>query len=67
MLIEILLICSKFCHRSFSNPRPTLVYDQANSNLVGQSYCTFPMGKPMIVCNNVPTLNEWPSNFQPLF
>ena len=31
-----------------------------NSSLVGQIYCTFPMWKPMIVCNNVPTLtNGW--------
>ena len=37
---------------------PTLAYDQANSNLVGQIYCTFPMGKPMILCNIDPTLNK---------
>ena len=36
--------------------RPTSTYDRANSNLVGQIYCTFTMGKPMIVCNNVPAL-----------
>ena len=38
--------------------QPTLAYDRTNSNLVGQIYCTFPMGKPMIVYNNVPTLNK---------
>ena len=38
--------------------QPTSAYDRANSNLVGQIYCTFPMGKPMIVYNNVPTLNK---------
>ena len=32
--------------------RPTLAYDRAKSNLVGQIYCIFAMGKPMIVCNN---------------
>ena len=42
--------------------RPTLAYDRAKSNLVGQIYCTFP-----IVYNNVPILNKWPTNFQPLF
>ena len=47
--------------------RPTLAYDRAKSNLVGQIYCTFPMGKPMIVYNNVTILNKWPTNFQPLF
>ena len=35
---------------------PTLAYDQANFNLVGQIYCTFPMGK--LFCNDVPTLNK---------
>ena len=30
----------------------------ANYNLVGQIYCTFPMGKPMIVCNSVLTVND---------
>ena len=38
--------------------QPTLVYDQAKSNLVGQIYCTFPMGKSMIIYNNAPILNE---------
>ena len=37
---------------------PISAYDRAKSNLVGQIYCAFPMGKPMIVCNNVPILNE---------
>ena len=43
------------------------VFGQANSNLVGQIYCTFPMGKPMILCNDVPSFNDWPANFQFLF
>ena len=38
--------------------RPTLAYNRAKSNLVGQIYCTFPMRKPMIFYNNVPTLND---------
>ena len=38
--------------------QPTSAYDQAKSNLVGQIYCTFPMGKPLIVNNEVPILNK---------
>ena len=38
--------------------RPTLVYDRASPIWEDIFYYTFPMGKPMIVCNNVPTLNE---------
>ena len=38
--------------------RPTLVYDRASPIWEDIFYCTFPIGKPMIVCNNVPTLNE---------
>ena len=33
-------------------------YDQANSNLAQQIYCLFSMGRPMIVYNNIPTLNK---------
>ena len=34
-------------------------YPFLNYYLVGQIYCTFPMGKPVVVCNNVLTVNEW--------
>ena len=37
---------------------PIPAYGRVQSNLVGQIYCTFPIGKPMIVYNNVPTVNE---------
>ena len=42
------------CHRTFSDLFQH-TYDQANSNLVGQIYCTyiFPMDKLMIICNKV--------------
>ena len=38
-------------------------FDQANPILLGQIYCTFTMGKLMIVYKNVPTFNKWPTNF----
>ena len=41
-------------------------YHLANQNLIallGPIYCTFPMGKPFIVYNYVPTFNEWLTNF----
>ena len=31
-------------------------------NLLGQIYCTFPMGKPLTVYCKVPAFKEWPSN-----
>ena len=34
-----------------------------NKKLLYKTYCTFPMGKQIIVCNNVPTIDEWPTNF----
>ena len=34
------------------------VYGQAKTDLIGQIYCTFPLEKPMIVCNIIPTINE---------
>ena len=44
----------------FSNP----FQDLAEQNqFAGQIYCTFPMGKPMIDYKNVPTTNEWLTNF----
>ena len=56
------------CH-SWSFSEPISANDRANSNLVGQIYCTFLMEKPMMAYNNVPihTLNERLTNFQPLF
>ena len=45
------------CHRLFSDPFQD-TYDRANSNLVGQIYCTFSMGKPMIVYNNVLMIDQ---------
>ena len=35
-------------------------HGQANSNLVGQIYYSFPMGKPMILRSNVPVANRLP-------
>ena len=32
----------------------------SKSNLLGQIYCTFPMGKPLIVYSNVLAFKEWP-------
>ena len=39
----------------------------SKSNLLGQIYCTFPMGKPLIVYSNAPAFKEWPTNFKLLF
>ena len=36
-----------------------VAYNGGNSNLVEQIYSTFPTGKSIIICNNVPTVNEW--------
>ena len=36
------------------------------SNLLGQIYCTFPMGNQRVHCN-VPALKEWPTYFKLLF
>ena len=50
------------CHRL-----PTLAYYRAMSNLVGQIYCTFPMGKPMILCDNAPALSKVQPTFNHYF
>ena len=42
-------------------------FGQSKSNLLGQIYYTFSVGKSMIVHKNVPTFNEWPTNFWSLF
>ena len=39
----------------YSELKITVYHFPAKPNLIGQIYCTFPMGKPMIVYNNVPT------------
>ena len=36
-------------------------------NVLGQIYCTFLTGKPLIVYSNAPAFKEWPTNFKLLF
>ena len=39
----------------------------SKSNLLGQIYYTFSIGKPIIVYKNVPTFSEWPTISTPYF
>ena len=32
-------------------------------SLVGQIYCTFSMGEPVVNCDDVTVANKWPTNF----
>ena len=50
------------CHKSFFDPLQYLT--EQSPNLVEQIYYEFPMGKPMIFCNNVPSSNP---NFEHCF
>ena len=43
------------------------LFGRANSNLLGQICCIFPMGKPLISYSHVPAFKEWPTNFKLLF
>ena len=51
------LICQRFIHsyRAWNSSRPLAIFRPifsiwpSKSNLLGQIYCTFPMGKPLIV------------------
>ena len=36
--------------------QPILPFWPSKVSLLGQIYCTFPMEKPLVVCNNVPDL-----------
>ena len=42
----------------------TFMYSQTKSNLVGQIYCTFLMGKSLTICNNVTISNKRLTNFK---
>ena len=35
--------------------------------MLGHVYCTFPMGKPLIIYCNALAFKEWPTNFKLLF
>ena len=50
-------------HWPFSDQFPHL----AKSDLLGQIYCTFPMGKPLTIYCNVSAFKEWLTNFKLLF
>ena len=59
--------------RAWNNSQPLAIFQPiftiwpSKSNLLGQIYCTIPMGKPLIVYRNVPAIKEWPTNFKLLF
>ena len=42
------------CHKSFSDS----LWCMTEQVQFGRTYCTFPLGKSIIVYNNVPALNE---------
>ena len=62
-----------FTEPEIHSSRPLAIFQSiftiwpSKSNLLGQIYCTFPMGKPLIVYRNVPAFKEWPTNFKLLF
>ena len=56
-------------YRAWNSSRPLGIFQPISgfgwtkSDMLGQVCCTFPMGKPFIVYDNVPTFNEWPTGF----
>ena len=56
--------------RAWNSIRPLAIFWPiflSKSNLLGQFYYIFPMGKPLKVYCNVPAVKEWPTNFKLLF
>ena len=60
-----------YVYRAWNSSRPLATFQPifhiwlSKSNLLGQIYCTFPMGKPYYC--NVPTFKEWLTYFKLLF
>ena len=54
MAVELKIMLT--CHRSFSDP----FWYMTDQIQFGRTYfyCTFPMGKSLIICNTVPILND---------
>ena len=62
-----------FTARAWNSSQPLAIFRPifpvwpSKSNLLGQFYCTFPIGKPLIVYCNVPAFQQWPTNLKLLF
>ena len=77
-LVHTLFYCilASGCHsksywcRSWNSGRPLAIFRPicpiwpSKSSLLGQIYCTIPMGKPLIVYCNIPAFKECLTNFK---